>query len=558
MAEVVVVEVLPRHPRVVRRERVGRVRGVHERHVHRLLGAPHVGRVGDEQRHRRRTRPRTRPRSRATAAAAPGRRAGSARAASAAARRRAHQPLPGGLRPAASAARSRARPPAARQRHQRGRAEHRPRAVRHEADRPGHPHQPADEQQAERLGEPEAGAGQAAEHERGQRRGRQADHLDQREEAERFEHARRLVLREASRLSAMSTYERVADLPLKIDGYALDGLVKAGVERLRARLDDRDPHPGRRRGGRGRGRHLRRRTSTRRSRSAARSSRSPASGRSTASPSTSAGSTCSRPARRDAPVFRNYRRWAFESAALDLALRQAGTLAGRRGRARAASRCASWSPRGWATRRRIEPVTRRLARYPDLRFKLDGTPDWDDDLIDGLVAHRRRRLDRLQGRCTRARPSTRRPTPGFYRRIAEAFPDAWLEDPDLEPEDAREALRPFEDRITWDAPIHSIDDILAMPVLPRTVNLKPSRFGSVRALFDAYDFCEERGMGAYGGGQYELGVGPRADPVPGGALPCRRAQRHRSRRLRRARPRARAARQPARARARAHRLPPAV
>jgi len=46
-----------------------------------------------------------------------------------------------------------------------------------------------------------------------------------------------------------------------------------------------------------------------------------------------------------------------------------------------------------------------------------------------------------------------------------------------------------------------------MPVLARTVNLKPSRFGSVKALFEAYDFCAERGMGAYGGGQYELGVG---------------------------------------------------
>ncbi len=44
-------------------------------------------------------------------------------------------------------------------------------------------------------------------------------------------------------------------------------------------------------------------------------------------------------------------------------------------------------------------------------------------------------------------------------------------------------------------------------MLPRTVNLKPSRFGSLHALFDAYDFCAERGMGAYGGGQYELGPG---------------------------------------------------
>ena len=74
-------------------------------------------------------------------------------------------------------------------------------------------------------------------------------------------------------------------------------------------------------------------------------------------------------------------------------------------------------------------------------------------------------------------------------------------------EAAREALRPYEDRITWDAPIHSIDDILAQRVLPRTVNLKPSRFGSIEALFAAYDFCEERGMGAYGGGQYGLSVG---------------------------------------------------
>ena len=44
-------------------------------------------------------------------------------------------------------------------------------------------------------------------------------------------------------------------------------------------------------------------------------------------------------------------------------------------------------------------------------------------------------------------------------------------------------------------------------MLPRTVNLKPSRFGASRRCSTAYDFCAERGMGAYGGGQYELGVG---------------------------------------------------
>ena len=195
----------------------------------------------------------------------------------------------------------------------------------------------------------------------------------------------------------------------------------------------------------------------------------------------------------------------------------------------------------------LDPVTRRLARYPDLRFKLDGTPDWSDELIAGLVETGA--VDSIDFKGAYKGTVVDVDTdPAFYKRIAETFPDAWLEDPDLEDEAAREALRPYEDRITWDAPIHSIDDILAQRVLPKTVNLKPSRFGSIEALFAAYDFCEERGMGAYGGGQYELVRRPRPDPVPGGDLPRRRAQRHRPRGLRRARSRARPPRQPARAR----------
>jgi len=55
--------------------------------------------------------------------------------------------------------------------------------------------------------------------------------------------------------------------------------------------------------------------------------------------------------------------------------------------------------------------------------------------------------------------------------------------------------------------IHSVEDIEALRWPPRTVNVKPSRFGSVERLFAAYDYCVERGIGAYGGGQFELGVG---------------------------------------------------
>ena len=61
--------------------------------------------------------------------------------------------------------------------------------------------------------------------------------------------------------------------------------------------------------------------------------------------------------------------------------------------------------------------------------------------------------------------------------------------------------------ITWDAVIHSVEDVDTLPFPPRTLNSKPSRFGSLRRLFDFYDACGERGIALYGGGQFELGPG---------------------------------------------------
>ena len=52
-----------------------------------------------------------------------------------------------------------------------------------------------------------------------------------------------------------------------------------------------------------------------------------------------------------------------------------------------------------------------------------------------------------------------------------------------------------------------MQDIEALPWRPRMLNLKPARFGSVRALFDAYDHCAAHGIGAYGGGMFEQGPG---------------------------------------------------
>ena len=74
--------------------------------------------------------------------------------------------------------------------------------------------------------------------------------------------------------------------------------------------------------------------------------------------------------------------------------------------------------------------------------------------------------------------------------------------PETEP-----VLAAHRDRFSWDAPIHSIEDIEALPYPPRMVNIKPSRIGGLKRLCDTYDYCAEHGIGAYGGGQFELGPG---------------------------------------------------
>src|SRR5436305_11627795 len=203
-------------------------------------------------------------------------------------------------------------------------------------------------------------------------------------------------------------------------------------------------------------------------------------------------------------VSRRYRRWAFESAALDLALRQAGKplheVVGREMR-----------PLTFVVSLRlgdpptIDPVRRRLDLYPTLRFKLDPTDHWTDALIGELVETGAVDSVDLKGLYVGTVVDTGA-DPELYRRVAEAFPDAWIEDPRLN-EETDPVLRPYRDRITWDANIHSVADIEGLPFTPRMVNIKPSRLGGLQELCAAYDYCEEHAIGAYGGGQFELGPG---------------------------------------------------
>ena len=214
------------------------------------------------------------------------------------------------------------------------------------------------------------------------------------------------------------------------------------------------------------------------------------------------------PAKPQRDVSRLYRRWAFESAALDLALRQAGI-----GIAEALGRepgpvnfvCSmGLSPDGEKAST-VESLLRKLGPYPGLRFKLDARNDWDDELIASIAETGAVDSFDLKSFYT-GTPVDVETDPELYAKLIEAFPDAWLEDADVTDE-TRSMLEPHRDRITWDAPIHSIADIEALPWSRRMVNIKPSRIGSLRDLCDTYDYCAAHEIGAYGGGQCELGVG---------------------------------------------------
>ncbi|HEY3551332.1 MAG TPA: hypothetical protein VGK69_09820 [Gaiellaceae bacterium] len=192
-----------------------------------------------------------------------------------------------------------------------------------------------------------------------------------------------------------------------------------------------------------------------------------------------------------------YRRWAFESAALDLALRQReiglGEALGREER-----------PVRFVVSTRAAPE-RWLAAAPELEFKLDAEKDWDRELLRRL-----RELDCVRvvdlKAYYRGTSVDLAPDPELYRAVADELPDAIIEDAWLE-DGLREALAGAEDRLSFDAPVHSLSDLDGLPLEPRWLNIKPSRFGTVRELFETIEACEERGIRMYGGGQYELGPG---------------------------------------------------
>jgi hypothetical protein len=194
-----------------------------------------------------------------------------------------------------------------------------------------------------------------------------------------------------------------------------------------------------------------------------------------------------------------YRRWAFEGAALDLALRQAGTsLAAAAGRIPQPVRFVA------STRDDIEGW---MAVDPRLEFKLDAEESWDAAVIRRLADTGRVRVVDLKA-YYRGTVVDLEPNPDLYRAIAENMPDVVIEDPWLEGA-AGEALSGAAGRLSFDAPVHSLADVDSLPVAPRWLNIKPSRFGTLARLLECIEACEDREIAMYGGGQFELGPGRR-------------------------------------------------
>ena len=332
----------------------------------------------------------------------------------------------------------------------------------------------------------------------------------------------------------MATYDAIAGSAARDRGLRARGLRAAGLERVRA-AHDGGPTARRRRGGDRRGRHVRGgRAASGSQQGAALDDLAGTSHVRLVLRAASARSTCFPPATPEVPAWRLYRRWAFESAALDLALRQAGRSlascsAGRRRRAlrrleavaqacRPSSRCATIL--GVHPAHTVQARSRRASGLRRSSRSSRSSTRWTSSISRPPIA---------------GRPSTNRPirasTGSSPRRSREAVSRI------------RISYDPGTRRRSAPAPRHASAGTRSstrsrtsrrLPFPPRgsTSSRRGSAasLGSSRrtttALSDRHPHVRRRPVRA--------GAGPRTDPVSRVALPPGRAERRRAARLRRA------------------------
>lgn len=152
----------------------------------------------------------------------------------------------------------------------------------------------------------------------------------------------------------------------------------------------------------------------------------------------------------------------------------------------------------------FDPVE-KIHEQVDVGLKLDATDEWSEKLLEKLSESEKVKIIDLKGHYE-DEDVRQEEDPKLYRKIVENFPKALIEDPVLNDE-TRPIFEEEEHRVTWDEPITSVGSIKSLPFEPEKINIKPSRFGSVRKLLDAIEYCINHDIRMYGGGQFELGRG---------------------------------------------------
>ena len=160
-----------------------------------------------------------------------------------------------------------------------------------------------------------------------------------------------------------------------------------------------------------------------------------------------------------------------------------------------------------------------LAIYPGIRFKLDASDKWTDDVVAELAATGAVDVVDFEGLYdgdwVEATPSAE-----LYGRVAAAFPQAWLEDARINDE-TRPALEPHHDRLTWDFPIHSVDDVEALEMaaaLPQLEAVALRERAAALRLLRPLRGERDRGLRRR---PVRARAGTRPDPAPRVPLPPR-------------------------------------
>lgn len=195
-----------------------------------------------------------------------------------------------------------------------------------------------------------------------------------------------------------------------------------------------------------------------------------------------------------------YERGALEAAAIDLALRQAGTdIAGLVGAVPGPVRYVI------SFERVPDPVARAVDERADVDLKIDVDPGWDDATFGALGALGRVAVLDFKGGGT----------PADHERAHDAVPRAVIEDPG----GAAGWSRSLRQRLGFDAAVTSAAALDALPVRPAAVNLKPARMGGVLEALACAARCGEARIAIYVGGMFEAGPG-RAQLAALAALLC--------------------------------------